>query len=350
VESSPAAILTVGSDGVVIAANNAANQMFMLPDNESLKGRLIAAYLPVLSDALQLESGPVGLRTAAQSQGYRANGEIFLANTWLSSYTADGRKRLAAIVVDSSEEMREHEEENLRELMRGNRIAASAVSHEIRNLCSAISVVSMNLSERHGLAADDEFMALDSLVRGLEKVTTLNLRSAAPLAPSEDTQSDIDETERDDLQDLPLQLVLDDLRIVIESGWREIDGAIRWSLPPVTPRILADRHGLLQAFLNLAQNSQRAVQQSPVRELSIAVESDQRRVIVRFHDSGPGIASPDRLFEPFQPGADGSGLGLYVSRAVVRGYGGDLRYEPGPLGSCFAVELQAAPSDDNLTV
>jgi two-component system, LuxR family, sensor kinase FixL len=349
VESSPAAILTVGPDGVVIAANSAANQMFLLPETESLKGRPIAAYLPVLIDALQLESGATGLRAAAQSQGHRDNGEIFLANAWFSSYTADGGKRLAAIVVDSTEEMREHEEENLRELMRGNRIAASAVSHEIRNLCSAISVVSMNLGERHKLAADDEFMALDSLVRGLEKVSTLNLRSRAPLSGdplSEDPQPDTEENSRGDLQELPLQLVLDDLRIVIESGWREIDGAIQWVLPAVMPRILADRHGLLQAFLNLAQNSHRAVQQSTVRELRITAESDQRRVIVRFHDSGPGIASPDHLFEPFQPGADGVGLGLYVSRAVIRGYGGDLRYEQRPTGSCFAVELQAAPPDD----
>ena len=62
--------------------------------------------------------------------------------------------------------------------------------------------------------------------------------------------------------------------------------------------------------------------------------------MIRFQDTGPGIAAPERLFEAFQPGADGSGLGLYVSRAVVRGYGGDLRFEPAESGSCFVVEVQ----------
>jgi C4-dicarboxylate-specific signal transduction histidine kinase len=33
-------------------------------------------------------------------------------------------------------------------------------------------------------------------------------------------------------------------------------------------------------------------------------------------------------------------MGLYVSRAMVRSYGGDLRFEPHPDGACFAVELQ----------
>ena len=119
-----------------------------------------------------------------------------------------------------------------------------------------------------------------------------------------------------------------------------------WRSPDVIPPILADRHGLLQVFLNLAKNSHRAVQGGSVRELRVTVEADDRKAMVRFRDTGSGIAAPERLFVPFQPGADGSGLGLYVSRAVVRGYGGDLRFEPQSGGTCFAVELQVVPADD----
>lgn len=339
-ESSPAAIVTLRGDGIVIAANHAASQIFAFADNQSLIGRSIVSYLPILGDALQMGSVSGELKTAAQSQGRREDGEIFLANTWFSSYTVDGDKRLAAIVVDSSEEMREHEAENLRQMKRGNMIAASAMSHEVRNLCSAISVVSLHLREKYGLPSDEEsqaeFQAMDSLVKGLEKIASIGLRSQKPHSG--------DQSE-DDLQDLPLQPVLDDLRIVIESDWREIDGAVFWHLPPETPRILAEPHGLLQVFLNLAQNSYRAVQKTAVRELHVSVATDERRVMVRFRDSGPGIPAPEHLFEPFQPGAEGTGLGLYVSRAVVRGYGGELRYEPQPDGSCFAVELQIVPPD-----
>lgn len=336
-ESSPAAILTIRADGLVIAANNGANRIFALPECESLTGRPIVGYLPVLGDALEVGFESGGLRTAAQCQGRRDNGEIFLANMWFSSYAAKEGRRLAAIVVDSSEEMREYEEENLRQVMRGNRIAVSALAHEVRNLSSAIGVVSVNLREKHGLRRDEEFLALESLVNGLEKVASAGLRT-------KDLRSD--GTGADSVEDMSLQPVLDDLRIVIEPGWREIDGMVHWPLPAQPPRILADRHGLLQAFLNLAQNSHRAVQKGDVRDLRISVESDDYRAIVRFRDSGPGIASPENLFEPFQPGADGAGLGLYVSRAVIRGFGGDLRYEPQSGGSCFAVELQVVPPDD----
>ena len=99
------------------------------------------------------------------------------------------------------------------------------------------------------------------------------------------------------------------------------------------------QHGLFQAFLNLSKNGHRAVVDSTPRELVITVSAEGGRATISFHDSGPGVAEPDRLFAPFQPGANGSGLGLYVSRAMMRSYGGDLRLEQTARGACFRVEV-----------
>lgn len=325
VESSPAAILTLDASARVIAANDAAANLLMVSKSKELIGRSIAPYVPVLGDALQLDNGLGALCTAAQGPGRRDNGEIFLANTWFSSYNSPRGKRLSAIVVDVSEEMREREEQSLSQLMRGNRIAAGAVSHEIRNLCSAISMVLSNLQSKARSDQQEDVRGLATLVSGLERIADSELRWQA----------------QDTLERIPLKQLLDDLRIVIDPAWREIDGKVHWQLPGEMPEILADRRGLLQAFLNLAQNSLRAVQNCARRELSIAVSNSEGKTVIRFSDTGPGIAAPERLFEPFQSGAEGgTGLGLYVSRAVVRGYGGDLRWEPAPAGSCFAVEVQ----------
>ena len=324
VESSPAAILTMDSRGMVLACNRAADKLLLAKEGESLRGRAIGGYLPVLADALKIDAGPEGLRTAAQCQGRRENGEIFLAHTWFSSYVTPQGPRLAAIVVDSSEEMRDREEQGLRHLMRGNRIAAAAVSHEVRNLCSAISSVCSNLKERHRIGHDEDFQGLTTLVRGLERIADCDLHGQT----------------HDTLSEVMLQEVLDDLRIVIEPEWREIEGVIIWNLPTAMPAVLGERHGLLQAFLNLAKNSYRAVQDRDVRELRITVTTEGRVAHIRFQDSGPGISATEHLFEPFHSGADGAGLGLYVSRAVVRSYGGDLRLEAPNGGTCFRVEVQ----------
>ena len=45
-ESSPAAIFTVNGAGLVVAANEAANRLFLLPPDHPLEGRSIGGYLP----------------------------------------------------------------------------------------------------------------------------------------------------------------------------------------------------------------------------------------------------------------------------------------------------------------
>lgn len=328
VASSPAAILTLDHHGNVLAANRAADALFAIPEGQYMQGRSIEKYLPVLSDALHLKNVPEGFRTAAQCTGYRSNGEIFQAHTWFSSYSGPDGTRLAAIVVDSSEEMRDREEQNLRQLVKSNRIVASVVSHELRNLCGAISLLCSHLNDKHALAGDEDFLGIVSLVKGLEKVALLELQ------PQEGGRGEVEQ--------VPLRHVLDHLRIVIESEWKEIGGLVLWHLPEISPLVIADPAGLLQAFLNLAHNSHRAVQKASRRELNIDVLVEAENVEVQFKDSGPGIESPDRLFQPFQAGAHGTGLGLFLSRAVVRSYGGDLRFEPNLGPSCFVVKLQKA--------
>ena len=326
VESSPAAIFTADRGGVVLAANHAANALLAIPDGQSLQGRKIGDFIPLLTDALKVQGGLEGFRTAAQCQGRRADGNIFLAHTWFSSYVTPQGPRLAAIVVDSSEEMRDREEHGLQQLMKANRIAAAAVSHEVRNLCSAISVVCSNLGKKPPIAQDVDFRGLATLVGGLEQIASSELQGRV----------------QDSVEAVALREVLDDLRIVIEPDWHEIDGAVVWQVPPELPSVLAERHGLLQAFLNLAKNGHRAVQNGAQRELLVSVSQDENKVVVRFRDTGPGIADTSRLFEPFQPGSYGTGLGLYVSRAMLRSYGGDLKFEPQAAGSCFRVEVKIA--------
>ncbi len=328
VASSPASILTVDERGTVIAANGAASSLFVIPESASLVGRGIFDYVPVLADALRLDHTGEEFRTSAQCQARRDNGEPFLAEVWFSSYATPEGTRLAAIIVDASEELREREEENLRQLQKSNRITAAAVSHELRNLCGAVSLLCAHLKDRHALAQDDDFRGLDNLVKGLGKLASIELHSHAE--------------EQAGPNEVPLQRVLDDLRIVIAPDWQEIEGTVRWPSPTKLLTVAADYSGLLQVFLNLAQNSQRAVQQAETRELEISVEVRGAWVHVRFRDTGPGIAFPERLFHVFQNGADGTGLGLYVSRAVVRTFGGELRFVPEDSGCCFVIELLVA--------
>jgi two-component system, LuxR family, sensor kinase FixL len=136
-----------------------------------------------------------------------------------------------------------------------------------------------------------------------------------------------------------LGTVLDETRIVIESSLREAGVDVTWDLSADLPLVQADHHSLLQVFINLARNSQQALEDMPNRKLRISAKLEADLVLVRFNDTGCGVPHPEELFRPFQPGAHSAGIGLYISRAILRSHGGGLRYEPQPAGSCFVVEL-----------
>ena len=92
--------------------------------------------------------------------------------------------------------------------------------------------------------------------------------------------------------------------------------------------------------MNLSRNSIRAMQDSPQRTLTLRVSVDSATVYLRVIDTGPGVANPATLFQPFQPGADASGLGLFISRAIVRACQGELYLEPSSAGCTMVLKLR----------
>ena len=323
IESSPAAILTVDSAGKILMANQAAHRLLGFEPG-TLPGEFIKDFLPPLARVPPADESTPSFRTAMQCSGRRQNGDVFLADVWFSTYRTSVGPRLAAMLVDGSEDLRDKEESSLHHLMVASRLAVGAVSHEIRNVCGAISVVYENLSRQHELAQSEVFRALGNLVEGLGKIATLELRQSAG---------------SDDMAPVDLGSILDELRIVTEPSLQEAGVLVHWHVPKTLPRVWAERHNLLQVLLNLTKNSQRAMQDQEVKEFRVSACVEDERIVVRVRDTGHGISNPERLFRPFQEGADATGLGLYLSRALVRTFNGDLRYEPGPPGCCFALDL-----------
>ncbi len=321
IESSPAAIVTINSDGKVLLANEAAQQL-LAPHAAPLQGQAIKLYLPALESVLRPQSSRF-FRTTLQCTGQRTDGEVFLAGVWFSTYKALSGQRLAAIIVDLSEDLRNREDLSLDHLLKNSRILMSTVAHEIRNLSGAVLVVHKNLSRIKELETNEDFRALGGLIQSLERISALELGST-PVQNGEVVE---------------LTSVLEELRILIESTYHESEIRVQWATEEHLPLVWADRYGLIQVFLNLAKNSQRAMMCTQTKLLRIAAREESGKVIIRFEDTGTGVASPQTLFRPFQRGAKSSGIGLYISRAIMRSFGGDLFYEPRSEGSCFAVVL-----------
>ena len=324
VETSPAGVLTVESRGRIARANNAACRMLGFTQG-SPEGEPVGRYIPLLARLLESPQAARLTRTMVEASGRRRNGETFFGQAWVSAYSAASGPCLAVILLDVTEQVRDREEGGLKQLLSNSRIVAGAVSHELRNLAAAASVLHLNLTKTRGMNDNADFRALGTVVESVLKLTSTELA----------------ETSEDALEGLDVSDLLENLRAIVSPGLEEAGIQGEWEIHEGLPGVRVDRSGLLQVFLNLAKNSITALRGRPEARLRIAAYELEGSVVIRISDNGPGIAAADRLFQPFQPGASSTGLGLFVSRAIVRTYGGEL-HQTQQMGECsFIVELPA---------
>ena len=321
IDTSPLAILTLDESGRVLLANESARQLLGF-DGEQIQGEVVGPYLPILSRMLHSHRSGANIRTNVECRGQRRNGEVFLAHVWLATYRTSSGPGLAAVVWDGSENLRDREGSGLDSMMATSRVLIGAISHEIRNLASAAASAHAALAGS-AMADSDQYQALGTLIRGLERI------ASSGLSASSNREAVVAD----------LATVMDETRIVVEPTLREAGISVHWEIPSRLPLVQADHHSLLQVFVNLARNSERALEDRLHPAVWIKVEIEKDLVVVRFRDNGPGVAQPEELFRPFHSGTHSYGLGLYISRAILRAHGGGLRYEPQTSGSCFAVEL-----------
>jgi signal transduction histidine kinase len=119
------------------------------------------------------------------------------------------------------------------------------------------------------------------------------------------------------------------------------------------PRFTSDRMQIEIVLHNLIANAIDALSQTAAstRRIHLHTAATANAVILRVEDSGPGIAASaaESLFEPFMTSKpDGMGLGLAISRSLIRARGGELSFARSATlgGACFTVHWPlAAPTD-----
>jgi two-component system, LuxR family, sensor kinase FixL len=111
------------------------------------------------------------------------------------------------------------------------------------------------------------------------------------------------------------------------------------------PRIAADHIQIEQVLVNVIRNAIEAVADCINRERWVRIRLGQvdAEVQIEIEDNGPGV-SPDiaqHLFEPFETSkVRGMGLGLSLSREIVKAHGGSLRWDATvAVGARFVLRL-----------
>jgi signal transduction histidine kinase len=219
----------------------------------------------------------------------------------------------------------------------------ATLSHHIKNILQGIRGGSYLVEM--GLENDDAGVlrkGWDIVARNQNKISSLVM----------DMLSFSKEREPDPVPSDLVALVTD-IAETVQQRADEAGITIHWDPPQDLPWLIFDPEGISRAVLNVVSNALDAVEDRPDPTVEIKVERDRQAGLVRVVvvDNGAGmdaetLATVFNLFVSTK-GSRGTGLGLTVSRKILREHGGDIRATSTPgAGSTFTLEFPLQESAD----
>ena len=158
------------------------------------------------------------------------------------------------------------------------------------------------------------------------------------------------------LEATDLNVVVTDVVELMQARAAELKVALDWTPCPDLPELELDPDGLHRAILNIVTNAIDASEEAPGARVRVATTWDEPTQTARVAviDNGVGIAEADlaTIFAVFAStkGARGTGLGLAVSRKIVREHGGriEVASKVGK-GAKFTIVLPGHKADAHAT-
>ncbi|HZF80248.1 MAG TPA: response regulator, partial [Rubrivivax sp.] len=364
VDHAPTAIVTAGGEGHIVDFNPAAERLFGR-SRDSVLGQVMGnVLLPERhreahrAEMVRLRAGePVeGFGEPFEMKGQRADGSEFPMQMLAFHIQIEGEHFYTAFITDLSARQEaalqiERQRDALRQTEKLSAMGTllAGVAHELNNPLAIVMGRASLLEEKAAespqgsvsggqLAADARRIREAAERCGRIVRTFLNMARHKPAERSAVQLNDI------------ARAAADMLGYTLRSHGITID----LQLADTLPEVQADGDQLGQVVLNLIVNAQQALAavQGPRRisvasGIELARDSEggepsprsegrgvlrETRIWLRVSDTGPGVprAEADKIFEPFfttKEAGLGTGLGLSVSRSIVREHGGDLTLE-----------------------
>lgn len=226
-------------------------------------------------------------------------------------------------------------------MVQAERLAAigqtiAALSHHIKNILQGLrsgsDILKMGITSK-----DDDLLhkGWRLVEKGQGKIYDLVMDM---LSYSKEREPSVEETD--------LNVIAQEVVELMEGRAKDMHATLEARLDPALPKIYVDPEGLHRALLNIVGNALDAVEGRKQPQVAVAVSVDPQEGWVRIAvlDNGMGIA-PEKMNDIFKPfvstkGAKGTGLGLAVSRKIMREHGGDIEVESlAGKGSKFILRL-----------
>jgi len=280
-----------------------------------------------------------GLQAAVFAALWLAFGALLFLATERRRALAEANRLLEARVEARTAELRRAQAD----LVQAGKLNAlgqmsAGISHELNQPLMAIRQFAENgaafLERRQPQVAKENLGRISGLAVRAARIIK-NLRAFA-------------RNESEPMGRVDLIQVIDTAVELTETQVRKAGVILDWQRPADTVFALGGEVRLAQVFVNLINNAVDAMAGQPEEKRIVIDLQVGERLAVAVRDTGPGIADPEKIFEPFystkEVGGDteeGMGLGLSISYGLVQSFGGNIQGSNAATGrgAVFIVEL-----------
>lgn len=216
----------------------------------------------------------------------------------------------------------------------------SGIAHELNQPLAAVTLYAQACDRLLSVPDPD----INEVREALQEIATQSVRAGQVLRRLRDL-SGPDHHERETLQ---VNDLIAEIAELIRLSTRQQRVRYREQLARDLPNVHVDRAQIQQLVLNLVRNSIDSLAESPlvVGEITVGtLRKSNGTVEIFVRDNGKGLSPlvQRHLFEPFRTTkAEGTGLGLPISRAIAAAHGATLEYRATASGgACFSLCLPA---------
>jgi two-component system nitrogen regulation sensor histidine kinase NtrY len=311
-------LLSFERDGTVSLVNNAAKRLLRVSRLQNVKG--LERFSPVLVDVLlAMRSGEKALVKVVD------NDELLQLAVYATEFKMRDALYTLVSIHDIQSELEEKEIEAWQKLTR-------VLTHEIMNSITPIASLASTINEL--LVDFDEVPRGDGAASATETigdvrsaVRTIEKRSQSLLSFVHAYRS-LTRIPKPDFRIFAVRELFEGVSLLMRPQLEERGVGFRSVIEPETMDLTADQELVEQVLINLVKNAMEAVEGRPGAEVRLSARIDERgRPIIQVMDNGPGIVEEamDKLFIPFfTTKKEGSGIGLSLSRQIMRQHGGTL--------------------------
>jgi two-component system, NtrC family, nitrogen regulation sensor histidine kinase NtrY len=331
VDHAGAGIISFGESGDVEIINNAAKKILKIRQVKNISAlSSLSAELPHILSTLK----------PGQQKLLKLNidSEVVGLSVRLAEYRISGRKIRLVSLQNIRNELEEEELDAWQKLIR-------VLTHEIMNSITPVNSLTntiIRMLESEGRPKRQDEIDEGTLANVLEGLHSIEKRNKGLIGFVQSYRS-LTRIQKPVFTKVDIEAMFKNIGLLVKE---ELEAAHIHLFVMVNPAGLtldADEKLLEQVIINLINNSRHALMNTENPEIVISAKTENDQVLIEVKDNGTGIPEDviGNIFIPFfTTRAEGSGIGLSLSRQIMRLHGGNISVKSRPgVETIFTLKL-----------